>query len=228
MPNIEPIERNSLHATLVARLRGLIADGVLPPGSKIIEKDLCKSFDVSRTPLREAIRALAAEGLIAVTPNRGAAVVEVSEAQILESFVVMAALEGLAGELAAVRVTDAELTKVSAVHALMVDCYRSGDLDGYYRHNRAIHDAIFNATGNALLCDVRRNIYARIVNLRFVARIDDDEWATAIREHEEILEALLARDGPALGRILRRHLESKRAHVVHWLSRQPLTETTKE
>lgn len=228
MPNIEPIERHSLHATLTTRLRSLIADGVLPPGSKIIEKELCESFDVSRTPLREAIRALAAEGLVVLTPNRGASVATVSQAQILESFELMGALEGLAGELAAGRITDADLAEVGALHAMMVDCYKAGDLDGYYRHNRAIHDAIFDATGNALLCDVRRNIYARIVSLRFVARIDDDEWAAAISEHEEMLAALLARDGPALGGVLRRHLASKLAHVTHWLSRQSPTEAEKE
>lgn len=227
MPKIEPIERHSLHAALTGRLRGLITQGDLPPGSKLVEKELCASFDVSRTPMREAIRALAAEGLVVLTPNRGASVATVTEEQILESFTVMAAIEALAGELAAPRVTDAQLAEIRALHAAMLDCRKAADLPGYYRFNRAIHDAIFDAAGNSLLRDMRRMIYARIVNLRFIARIDEEEWTTATNEHEEMLTALEARDGAQLGGVLRRHLQSKRTHVARWLARQPLPETGK-
>ncbi|WP_435169822.1 GntR family transcriptional regulator [Falsirhodobacter sp. 1013] len=202
------------------RLKGLIAEGALPPGAKLVEKELCDSFGVSRTPLREAIRALAAEGVVVVTPNRGAAVATVTEDQILESFLVMGALEGLAGELAAPRITPVQLDALRQAHAAMLDHRRAGDLDGYYAQNRAIHDAIFDAAGNSTLSETRQIIHRRIVNLRFIARIGDDEWATAIAEHEEMLLALEARDGPALGAVLRRHLESKRRQVARWLARQ--------
>lgn len=202
------------------RLKGLIAQGILPPGAKLVEKELCDSFGVSRTPLREAIRALAAEGLVVVTPNRGAAVATVTEDQILESFLVMGALEGLAGELAAPRMTPPRLDALRRSHAAMLDCRRAGDLDGYYAQNRAIHDAIFDAAGNSTLSETRQIVHRRIVNLRFIARIGDDEWATAIAEHEEMLVALEARDGAALGAVLRRHLESKRQQVARWLARQ--------
>ena len=202
------------------RLKGLIADGALPPGAKLVEKELCDSFGVSRTPLREAIRALAAEGVVVVTPNRGAAVATVTEDQILESFQVMGALEGLAGELAAPRMTGAQLDALRRAHAAMLDCRQAGDLDGYYAQNRAIHDVIFDAAGNGTLAETRQIIHRRIVNLRFIARIADDEWATAIAEHEEMLVALEARDGSALGAVLRRHLESKRRQVARWLARQ--------
>ncbi|PTE21831.1 GntR family transcriptional regulator [Cereibacter changlensis JA139] len=222
LPDIVPIERRSLHDDLVASLRQLIARGVLAPGSKLNEKDLCASFNVSRTPLREAIRALAAEGLVVVTPHRGASVATVSEDQILESFVVMGALEGLAGELAAPRISEPQLAAIRADHAAMLDCRAAGDLDGYYAHNRRIHDAIFEAADNATLNSTRQLIFTRIVNLRFIARIGDDEWSTAIAEHEEMLEALAERDGAKLGAVLRRHLDSKRRQVAHWLARQPL------
>lgn len=221
MTEIEPIRRRSLHSELVDRLRVLIAQGDLTPGSKLVEKDLCDSFGVSRTPLREAIRALAAEGLVVLTPNRGASVATVTPDQILESFVVMGALEGLAGELAAPRVTPTDLERIRMLHAAMLDCRRAGDLDGYYARNRSIHDAIFSTAGNEILSETRRIIHTRIVNLPFVARIGDDEWTTAIAEHEEMLVALAARDGAHLGAVLRRHLESKRVQAAHWLQRRP-------
>lgn len=221
MAEIKPIQRKSLHSELVDQMRTLIANGELPPGSKLAEKELCESFGVSRTPMREAIRALSAEGLLVLTPNRGASVAVASMDQILESFVVMGVLEGLAGELAAHRITKAQLSAIRLSHARMLDCRREGDLDGYYDHNRAIHDAIFDASGNATLREARRIIHTRIVNLRFVARIGEDEWETAIAEHEEMLVALEARDGTTLGAVLRRHLDSKRAQVAHWLALRP-------
>jgi DNA-binding GntR family transcriptional regulator len=218
--NIKPIERRSLHLAVVDRLREMIEQGQLTPGSKLIEKDLCQSFNVSRTPMREAIRALAVEGLVVLTPNRGASVSRITEEQILESFAVIGALEGLAGELAAPRISDAQMDSIRAAHFAMLDCRRADDLDGYYVYNRQIHDAIFDIAENALLKDMRRLIFTRIINFRFIARIAEDEWQRAVSEHEEMLLALEARDGPLLGAILRRHLESKRIQVARWLQRQ--------
>ena len=220
MPKIRPIERRSLHSEVVDQLRDMIDRGELAPGSKLNEKALCESFAVSRTPMREAIRALAAEGLVVLTPNRGASVANVSEAQILESFLVIGALEGLAGELAAPRITDAQLQEIRDLHAAMLERRAANDLDGYYAVNRRIHDAIFDVADNALLKEMRRIIFTRIIKLRFIARIAQDEWETAIAQHEEMLVALANRDGPTLGAILRRHLQSKQVQVAHWLSRQ--------
>lgn len=220
MHNIKPIERQTLHLKIVDQLREMIEHGELAPGAKIVEKDLCNSFDVSRTPMREAIRALASEGLVTLTPNRGACVATITEDQILESFLVIGALEGLAGELAAPRISEAQLDDVRAMHLAMLECRTANDLDGYYVYNRQIHDAIFEIADNTLLKEMRRVIFNRTLRLRFIARIADDEWQTAINEHEEMLVALEARDGLRLGAILRGHLESKRGQVARWLQRQ--------
>lgn len=209
-----------MHLEVTDRLREMIERGELIPGSKLIEKDLCQSFGVSRTPMREAIRVLAADGLVVLTPNRGASVATITEAQILDSFLVIGAMEGLAGELAAPRITDAQLDDIRAMHSAMLECRAADDLDGYYVYNRQIHDAIFDIADNALLKETRRIIFTRIIKLRFIARIAEDEWQIAIKEHEEMLVALEARNGPQLGAILRRHLESKRIQVARWLQRQ--------
>lgn len=219
--NIKPIERQTLHLKIVDRLREMIEHGDIAPGAKLIEKDLCESFAVSRTPMREAIRALAAEGLVVLTPNRGACVATITETQILESFLVIGALEGLAGELAAPRITEAQLDDVRSMHTSMLERHAANDLDGYYIYNRQIHDAIFEIADNELLKEMRRIVFNRTIRLRFIARIADDEWQVAIKEHEEMIVALEARDGPQLGAILRRHLESKRVQIARWLQRQP-------
>ena len=100
MDALTPIKRQSLHDELTSRLRHLIIEGDLPPGEKLSEKDLCAQFDVSRTPLRESLKVLATEGLVQLTPNRGASVSPLTISDLEEAFPIMGALEAVSGELA--------------------------------------------------------------------------------------------------------------------------------
>ena len=102
-----PIARRPLHEELAEHLRQLIIECALEPGSKISEKNLCAQFAVSRTPLREALKLLSTEGLVQLTPHRGASVTELTTEELEHIFPVMGALEALAGELACQHVTDA-------------------------------------------------------------------------------------------------------------------------
>src|SRR6218665_1972516 len=106
----------ALHDQVAARLRTLLVEGRIAPGAKLNERELCEQMKVSRTPLREAIKTLAAEGLVELLPNRGAIAVELGEADIQNTFEVMAGLEGLSGELAAQRITPEELSEIEALH----------------------------------------------------------------------------------------------------------------
>lgn len=212
------IRRTNLHQQVKDRLREMIVSGELVPGAHIAEKKLCEAFGVSRTPMREAIHALAAEGVITLVPGRGAAVASVSRTEIDEAFAVIGALEMLAGEAACVHILDGEIARARRHHDDMMECWRRGDLADYYRHNRRIHEIIHEAAGNELLCTLMRTLETRIMNLRFKAHLDGIGWQTSIREHEQIIAALEARDGPALGRILRTHLSSRRDAVTKWLT----------
>src|SRR5437868_322941 len=122
------ITRRSLHGELVERLRSLITNGVLSPGEKIQEPVLCERFGVSRTPLREALKVLASEGLVTLQPNRGAVVTALTVAELEEVFPVMGALESLSGEIACKHITDAEVARVAQIHKAMVDHYKKGEL----------------------------------------------------------------------------------------------------
>jgi DNA-binding GntR family transcriptional regulator len=122
----DAIVRRSLHDELVERLQRLIIEGDLTPGEKVPEKELCERFNVSRTPMREALKVLANAGLVTLTPNRGASVTEVTVEDLQEVFPVMGALEALSGELACEKISDAELTAVRKLHEDMVGHYKAG------------------------------------------------------------------------------------------------------
>jgi DNA-binding GntR family transcriptional regulator len=198
----------------------MIIEGELAPGSRLNERALCDKLGVSRTPLREAFRVLAAEGLIELTPNRGAQVVALSEADIRDSFELMGALEALSGELACERITADELTEIKALTFQMLACHARRDLPAYYHLNRMIHDRINRAARNGVLAQTYAMQNLRIQNLRFRSNFDDDKWAKAAREHEQMVAALEARDGAALAALLRNHLRAKGEAVLDVMHRE--------
>ena len=190
-------------------LRALITEGTLAPGSRLNERALCDRLGVSRTPLREAFRELASEGLIELTPNRGAQVVALSESDVRDAFELMGALEALAGELACARITAEEIAQVKALTFQMLACRARRDLPAYYRLNHEIHDRINAAARNRALAQTYAKQNLRIQNLRFRSNFDEDKWARAAQQHEAMVEALEARDGARLAGILRDHLRAK-------------------
>ena len=198
---------------LVALIRELIETGELAPGARITEQALAARFGVSRTPLREALRALATEGYVTLAPNRGARIAPLSPADIDELFPVMAQLEALAGELAAPRMTELELAELRALHYQMVLHYRRGEAADYAALNEAIHDRILAAAGNATLSGLYRSLAGRVRRTRYLARMSDSQWASAVAEHESILAALEIRDGARLAAVLKDHVATKAATV---------------
>jgi DNA-binding GntR family transcriptional regulator len=199
----------TLAVSLADRLREMIIEGELPPGTRLNERALCDRLGASRTPLREAFRVLAAEHLVELQPNRGAQVVSLSDDDIRESFEVMGALESMAGELACQRISPDEIAEIKALTFEMLACHARRDLPAYYRINRLIHQRIARAAGNALLGQVYSNLNQRIENLRFRSNFDQQKWDKAAGEHADMVEALEARDGVRLGGILRNHLREK-------------------
>ncbi|MGE8475994.1 MAG: GntR family transcriptional regulator, partial [Paraburkholderia hospita] len=121
-PLMPKVERQRLHDTVVEHIRRFIVEGTLEPGKKLNERELCETLGISRTPLREALKVLAAEGLIDIEPNRGASVSKMSEAELRETFELMSGLEAFSGELAAERMTAVELTEIKALHYAMLAC----------------------------------------------------------------------------------------------------------
>ena len=213
MHAISPIERRPLHEEAVDRLRDLIIQGKLAPGSRLNERLLCEQLGISRTPLREAIKLLASEGLVALLPNRGAQVAPLESGRLAETLEVMAALEALAGELACRHALPASIAEIRALHEEMVAMHARGDLASYFRYNQAIHLKIVEASGNATLGNTYRQLNANVLRARYMANLSRERWDEAVREHERILAALEARDIAQLRRLLHDHLAHKLASV---------------
>jgi DNA-binding GntR family transcriptional regulator len=217
LPRGEFISRRSLHDELTERLRGMIERGDLEPGQKIPEKELCERLGVSRTPLREALKVLASEGAVTLEVNRGAKVRVLKPEELDEVFAVMGALEALAGEIACLRITDKEVQAIRKLHDAMIAHWKEGEMQAYFRLNLRIHESILDATRNETLKSVYRNLSGRILSARYVANMSPQRWTKAVADHEVMLQALAARDGAALSKVLKTHLANKLATVKEWL-----------
>jgi DNA-binding GntR family transcriptional regulator len=209
-PHLVLIRPQGLHKLVVEQIQQMIIEGGLAPGTRLNERLLCEKLGVSRTPLREALKILAALGLVELLPNRGAAVVRLTAKDIGETFEVISHLEAMAGELACERITDAEINEIRALHFEMLACHARRDLPAYYRINQAIHDLINRAARNEVLREIYITINSRVKALRFSSNLDRERWDAAVREHSMMIEALETRDGTRLSSILEGHLLAKR------------------
>lgn len=209
-----PIVRRPLHEEATDRLRDLIVQGELSPGSRLNERVLSAQLGVSRTPLREAFKVLATEGMVDLLPNRGAVVAPMDPDRLSESLAVMGALESLAGELACRNASDAEINEIRALHYEMLAYHARGDLAGYFRYNQAIHLKIVQSAGNAVLQHTYRQLNGNVRRARYMANLSRERWDAAVREHDEILAALAARDVPRIKRLLSDHLAHKLQSVL--------------
>lgn len=224
MAEVIEIVRRSLHDEVAGRLRAMLVEGRIPPGAKLNERELCELLKISRTPLREAIKSMAAEGLVDLLPNRGAVAVKLSETDVLHTFELLADLEGLSGELAARRITDAEVTQIKALHYEMLAAFTRQDLPAYYRLNARIHAALNAAARNPVLTRTYAQVNARVQSLRFRTNQNEAKWRQAVKEHERMIEALQARDAAALRAILIEHLLRKRDTVLELMREQSCEE----
>ena len=218
MADILSLPRPVLHQAVAVRLRQRIVEGLLAPGAKLNERELSELLQVSRTPLREAIKMLAAEGLVDLLPNRGAVVATMSAQAVADTFEVIAGLEGQAGELAAQRISDVQLTEIRALHFEMLAAFTRRDLPTYYRLNALIHQHINAAAANPVLAQTWGHINARLQALRFRSNLDQAKWQRAMDEHEQMVALLAARDGAGLRALLSTHLLHKRDAVLELMA----------
>lgn len=216
----QPLNRMSLHEELLENLRDMIIHGDLDSGEKIPEKELCAQFAVSRTPMREALKVLAAEGLVNLEPNRGARVSSITVRDLEDIFPVLGALEALSGQLACRNITDPELEQIKSLHAQMLEHYERRELHLYFKINQKIHESILATARNHTLSDNYHALSGRVRRARFTSNMTDARWDQAMEEHEEIIVCLENRDGEALASILRNHLKNKLAALRAWLQQQ--------
>lgn len=202
---------NSLHDEVATKLRERIFAGGLAPGSFIDEPALCAELAISRTPLREALKVLTAEGLVRHEPRRGCFVSEVTERDLDEIFPVIALLEGRCAFEAANNATDADLAALEQLHDRLNRSARARLINDYYDTNFAIHEAIITLANNRWLAqvigDLRKIVkLARLQQLHAPGRLDQ-----SLSEHMAVFAALKARDAEGAEAAMRTHLTRQRA-----------------
>ncbi len=167
------------------RLRDALEDDIIngrrAPGERLDPEALGREFEVSRTPVREAIQQLVASGLVTVSPKKGTFVAKVGIDQLIEMFEVMAELEGMCGRLAARRISDAELTELREALARCETAARAGDPDEYYYENAAFHDCIYRASHNGFLDSEARQLKQRLKPYRRCSFRCVSAWAARWR-----------------------------------------------
>jgi DNA-binding GntR family transcriptional regulator len=199
-----------LHQGVLASLRDLIIHNELAPGKRLNERILCERLKVSRTPLREALKVLSHEGLVELLPNRGARVVKLTPEDVRHLFEILGALESLAGRLACLHITEAEICEIKAVHYHMQAQFIRRVLPDYFRDNQEIHKRIVAAARNPVLITMYENLNSRLLRARYLAsQTDQGRWAAAMREHELIIDALSRRCANELAELLQEHLNHK-------------------
>jgi DNA-binding GntR family transcriptional regulator len=201
-----PIRRRPLHDEATERLRDMIVEGRLAAGDWINELELCKQLQISRTPLREALKVLASEGLVELVPRRGARVALLSAREIVDLFEALSALEGIAAELAAARMSGADIDKLRALQARIEQHHRAKNRLDYFRDNQTLHEAIVASAGNSAIAEIHLRLIARVGNARYVAILSETRWSDAVQEHAEILAALERRDARRAGELMRQHV----------------------
>jgi DNA-binding GntR family transcriptional regulator len=212
---VRPITHRALYEDVAERVRRLIYRGDLALGEWIDERALVERFGISRTPLREALKVLHAEGLVRLTPRRGAFVAgELTPQDLDEIFPLMALLEGLCALEAVRKATRDDVRRLEALHARLERHAAAGEVDRYYEHNYAFHEAIQEVAANPWLSrtvsELRR--FLRLLRgrqLRVPGRLE-----ASLAEHRRFMRALRRRDAEEAERVMRAHLMSQRAALA--------------
>ena len=202
-----PISRPSLHDEVTNRVRDMIVDGRLKAGERIAELDLAGQLGISRTPLREALKVLASEGLVELLPQRGAVVKVFTRKDAQDMLAVIGVLEEFAGRQACAA-SDTEIDSILEMHEQMREHFRNGERQAYFRLNQEIHDAIVRAANNPTLSMTHGILRKRMRRIRYIGNGSPENWSAAMQEHDKFIEALKVRDGARLGRLMREHLEN--------------------
>lgn len=195
-------------------LKHRILAGMLEPGTRLVELQLATEFSVSRTPVREALKRLTAEGLVSVDPLRGIVVSDVDARELEEIFVVREVLDGLAARLAAGRVSSTDLTKLNLLMDMMRESVKTGQWEGMVQANIKFHDVLHQAAGNERLRHLTRNLLDFVRRFSKQAFASQERAAEVLAEHEEIIRALEMRDADLAEKVARRHVESARAYLA--------------
>ena len=213
MPTSNPIRRKSLHSEVTDRIRQLIVESHLQPGQRVPELEISRDLGVSRTPIREALKVLASEGLVELLPLRGAVVKTFSRKDATDMLELLGLLEVFAAEKAC-QADQKKIDTVLAAHEKMKQLHAKGKRSEYFQVNQQIHDAIVAMAENESLTLMHNALSKRMRSLRFSGNSTPDNWRNALNEHGEIASALQQRDIKKIKKAVGLHFENTAKRMV--------------
>jgi DNA-binding GntR family transcriptional regulator len=206
-----PIKLDSykpLRELVFESLREAIISGQMKPGERMMEIQLAEEMGVSRTPVREAIRKLELEGLVVMIPRKGAYVAGLSLKDVADVFEIRRALEGLASELAADRITETELENLERYLVKIAEEIEAGDLNKVVDTDTDFHTLLYQASRNQRLSQIISNLREQIQRFRATSLAIPGRMREALEEHRQIVEAISSRDGETARRLAQEHIEN--------------------
>ena len=211
--------------TTVQRLKRALEHDIVSqhfkPGDRLDESGLAERFQTSRTPVREALRLLAASGLVELRPRRGAVVARLGLQDVIEMFEVMGELEGMCGRLAAIRASGEELTTLEEAQRVCVEQLEAGDIDGYYEANVRFHEIIYAASHNRFLATQTRSLRNRLAPYRRLQLESRNRPRQSSDEHGRIVEAIRDSRADDAEVLLRDHVTRQSASLADFLNGFP-------
>ncbi len=210
---ITPLAKRPLYVDVADRVRDLIYQRELRPGDWIDEPELCRQLEISRTPLREALKVLHGENLVELVPRRGCRVRALEENELLELFPVMASLEGLCAKLATRKLSSADIDSLEQIHARLEACAEANDVDSYYEANREFHLAVQNLAGNRWLQHITGELRNVLILARHRQLTVPGRLQASLEEHRTLMNAFKAGDSEAAAKAMHDHLCSQE-HIL--------------
>lgn len=225
--NYSSEERDKTRRPLTTFIREVVSEeirsGLISPGERLIEEDLAEAFNVSRTPVREALRQLQVEGLVRSVHNRGFVVNDILE-DVDVVFNIRARVEGYAAALAARRAGADELESLRDLQLQLTRAVSAGDKNAAVELNSQFHQRVMAAAGSKRLADLIETLRTDYVSYQVVSMYDEEQLRASIREHEEIIEALWRRDGHAADVAVQSHINKGLNAYLRYLRDTPENE----
>lgn len=212
--------RPSLHAELTAHIRNMILRHELKPSEWVDEAALCEKLGVSKTPMREALKVLAAEGLVELHPNQGARVAALLPEHVDDLFEAQAIIEGNAARLACQHATEKDVEMFAKIHGRMVRAFKRKERKQYFALNQDLHLALVSMSHNTALVMAHSTLFMQIERARYLALDVGRRWEDSVAQHEEILAALSERDGARAQRLVETHVVATQHAVRRAVERQ--------
>jgi DNA-binding GntR family transcriptional regulator len=219
----KPIATAALYEEVAERLRQRIFAHELVPGTRIDELALAETYAISRTPLREALKVLASEGLVTLKPRHGCYVTEIFERDLDEIFPILALLEGRCAYDATLKLDAEGLRKLDLLHAMLEARAAKDDIDGFFEANQAFHRALQELAGNRWLLHVIDDMRKVLKLARHHSLLRDGRLQQSLAEHREIMEAIRARTPERAEELMRVHLLSGGAATKKVQASRPKT-----